>query len=62
MPTLNANNGGKCKLQLETANLPECLVHGGEVDDGVSVDVVLVQGPARLVQPLVLARPPDGVV
>ena len=37
-------------------------MHGGEVDDGVSVDVVLVQGPARLVQPLVLARPPDGVV
>ena len=37
-------------------------MHWGEVYDGVGVDVVLVQGPPRLVQPLVLAGPPDGVV
>ena len=41
---------------------PECFVHWGEVDDGVRVDVVLVQRPAGLVQPLVLTGPPDGVV
>ena len=41
---------------------PECFVHWCEVDHGVRVHVVLVQGPPRLVQPLVLAGPPDGVV
>ena len=41
---------------------PQCLVHGGEVDDGIGRQVVPVQGPAGLVQPNVLLRPPDGVV
>ena len=41
---------------------PEGLVHRGEVDDGVRVHVVLVQRPPGLVQPLVLTRPPDGVI
>ena len=42
--------------------LPECFVHWCEVDHGVGVDIVLVQRPPGLVQPLVLAGPPDGVV
>ena len=42
--------------------LPESLVHWGEVDDGVCIDVVLVQRVAGLVQPLVPVGPPDGVV
>ena len=37
-------------------------MHWCEVDHGVRVDVVLVQGEAGLVQPLVLTGPPDGVV
>ena len=50
------------KVPLSLSRSPECLVHWGEVDDGVRVDVVLVQGPPGLVQPLVLTGPPDGVV
>ena len=41
---------------------PQLFVHWCEVDDGVGVDAVLVQRPARLVQPDVPRRPPDGVV
>ena len=40
----------------------ECLVHRGEVDEGVGRDVVLVQRPPRLVQPDVLLGPPHRVV
>ena len=40
----------------------ECLVHWGEVDEGVGCDVVLVQRPPRLVQPDILLRPPHCVV
>ena len=47
---------------MEVSLSPQCFVHWGEVDHGVCVDVVLVQRPAGLVQPLVLTGPPDGVV
>ena len=49
-------------LSVSLSGLPECFVHWCEVDDGVRVDVVLVQCPPGLVQPLVLTGPPDGVV
>ena len=32
------------------------------MNDGVRIDVVLIQGPSGLVQPLVLTWPPDSVV
>ena len=41
---------------------PECLVHGREFNVGIGRDIVLVQGPAGLVQPDVALRPPHGMV
>ena len=54
----------KCSLMFKCFPfpLPESLVHRCEVDDSVRIDIVLVQRPPGLVQPLVPVGPPDGVI
>jgi hypothetical protein len=40
----------------------ECFVHWCKVDESVSGDVVLIQGPSRIVEPNVLLGPPHGMI